>query len=65
MEDRLICPICGVFLSEPYIKCATCVCPQRYFCVQCFAKGREYENHKNDHPYIIVVSVLGLLIRKT
>lgn len=54
MEERLICLICGVFLPEPYIKCAACINPQRYLCVQCFAKGREYGSHKNDHPYIIV-----------
>ncbi|XP_015917065.2 transcriptional adapter 2-alpha isoform X2 [Parasteatoda tepidariorum] len=54
MDESPTCPSCGIFLTEPYIQCAQCANPTRCLCLQCFAKGREYENHKNNHPYIII-----------
>ncbi|XP_035234127.1 transcriptional adapter 2-alpha-like isoform X1 [Stegodyphus dumicola] len=54
MGEALACPICGIFLIEPYVRCAKCKNPTRSFCLQCFAKGREYESHRNNHPYTIV-----------
>lgn len=53
MEEQLVCLACGVFLREPYVKCVKCSDPYRSLCLQCFAKGAEYGDHKNDHPYVI------------
>ncbi|GIY12559.1 transcriptional adapter 2-alpha [Caerostris extrusa] len=51
MEELTSCPICGILLQEPYIFCVEC---NHSFCLQCFAKGREYENHRNNHPYTVM-----------
>ncbi|KAG8178015.1 hypothetical protein JTE90_011647 [Oedothorax gibbosus] len=61
MEDLLACPICGIFLQEPYIRCFECHNPSRSFCLQCFSKGKEYENHKNNHSYTVVRNNFTLL----
>lgn len=62
MEDLLACPVCGIFLQEPYIRCFECHNPSRSFCLQCFSKGKEYVNHKNNHSYTVVVSFDYLFI---
>ncbi|GFS34579.1 transcriptional adapter 2-alpha [Trichonephila inaurata madagascariensis] len=51
MEDSHTCPICGIFLQEPYIHCTEC---NSDICLQCFAKGKEYGEHKNDHQYSVM-----------
>ncbi|GFU37074.1 transcriptional adapter 2-alpha [Nephila pilipes] len=51
MEDSHTCPICGIFLQEPYIHCIEC---NSSICLQCFAKGKEYGKHKNDHQYSVM-----------
>ncbi|CAL1263186.1 unnamed protein product [Larinioides sclopetarius] len=58
MEESIVCPICGIFLQEPYIRCVEC---HHSFCLQCFAKGREYENHKNNHSYTVMRNNFTLL----
>lgn len=61
MEEQQVCPTCGVFLTEPYIRCMECRYPSRCFCLQCFAKGREYENHLSDHRYKVIRNNFELL----
>ncbi|KAG8186592.1 hypothetical protein JTE90_019914 [Oedothorax gibbosus] len=60
MEDLLACPVCGIFLQEPYIRCFECHDPSRSFCLQCFSKGKDYENHKNNHSYTVVKNNFSL-----
>lgn len=44
---------------EPYIRCA--VCPNIEMCPPCFANGREINEHKNDHDYVIIKNEFALI----
>jgi len=44
------CSGCSLILKEPYICCAQCK-PLMCVCLRCFAKGREFYNHSNNHGY--------------
>lgn len=48
----MLCSGCLLTLKEPYIHCVDCT-PPVDFCLQCFAKGREFNNHLNCHSYEI------------
>ncbi|XP_061394105.1 transcriptional adapter 2A isoform X1 [Musca vetustissima] len=50
-EDISQCATCRTKLQEPFIRCADC---DEELCLQCFAKGREIRQHKNNHAYVIV-----------
>ena len=54
-----ICYVCKSTLSEPHIRCA--ICTNRELCCTCFSKGREFNEHKNDHDYIIVRNEFPLI----
>ncbi|XP_023227126.1 transcriptional adapter 2-alpha-like [Centruroides sculpturatus] len=59
-EENRLCPICGVFLSEPYIQCADC--KNCFLCLTCFSKGKEFGNHQNNHSYEIKRNNFPLLV---
>lgn len=44
------CPCCGIDIEEPFIRCLQCV-PTVDICPRCFARGREFGPHENDHDY--------------
>uniref|UniRef100_A0A1Y1LJI4 Transcriptional adapter n=1 Tax=Photinus pyralis TaxID=7054 RepID=A0A1Y1LJI4_PHOPY len=44
------CLCCNTELSAPYIVCVVC---EVNICCMCFANGREFLNHKNNHEYSI------------
>ncbi|CAG9796844.1 unnamed protein product [Diatraea saccharalis] len=44
------CGVCSEVAHEPYIECCEC---DAYLCTTCFAAGREFGNHKNDHKYAV------------
>ena len=66
------CCGCKSLLTEPFIQCASCTqadtrtdtppdtrvdTPDKVtICLHCFAKGVEFDQHKNDHSYYVVVS---------
>eukprot|EP00118_Oscarella_pearsei_P016895 m.164777 g.164777 ORF g.164777 m.164777 type:complete len:443 (+) comp38886_c2_seq24:120-1448(+) len=52
------CPGCGILLQEPYIQCYVCV--KVNICLQCFAKGVEFDEHKNDHDYTVLTNAFHL-----
>lgn len=49
--SNLTCLTCSIVLAEPYIKCADCI--DEFFCLKCFACGRETQQHRNNHSYVI------------
>ncbi|KAJ5074862.1 transcriptional adapter 2-alpha [Anaeramoeba ignava] len=47
------CDICGRDITESVrIRCAVCVDVD--LCVDCFAKGKETNTHKKNHPYLVI-----------
>jgi len=63
MEDSIdepLCFICASLLLEPYIQCKECEKQAEKgpvtLCLHCFSKGVEFDGHKSDHPYYLVVS---------
>ena len=57
---RKVCPYCGTEIHEPFIRCVECV-PEVDLCLSCFAKGKEFGTHKNDHDYEVRQSNFSLL----
>lgn len=51
--------MCRSTLVEPYIRCA--ICTNVEICPPCFAKGREIDEHKNDHDYVIIKNEFPLI----
>ena len=44
------CPNCGTDVHEPFIRCLDCR-PSIDVCPGCFAKGKEFGQHRNEHAY--------------
>jgi len=53
------CHICRSVLVEPYICCA--MCTNIELCPSCFANGREINEHKNNHDYMIIKNEFPLI----
>ncbi|XP_034952651.1 transcriptional adapter 2-alpha-like isoform X1 [Chelonus insularis] len=47
-----VCCVCKSILCEPYIKCS--ICKNITICPLCFSNGREIDEHKNYHDYVII-----------
>lgn len=55
--DYGCCSSCHLVLHDPFVRCHGCEQDDKVFiCVECFAKGREFGQHRNDHDYSIVKS---------
>ncbi|XP_011866370.1 PREDICTED: transcriptional adapter 2-alpha [Vollenhovia emeryi] len=54
-----VCRVCRSTLAEPYIRCAMCTDVE--MCPPCFARGRETDEHKNDHDYVIIKNEFPLI----
>ncbi|XP_015761657.1 PREDICTED: transcriptional adapter 2-alpha-like [Acropora digitifera] len=52
-QDVNECLICHGVLKEPYIRCCSCL-TKVVLCVECFSRGTEDREHRNDHSYEIV-----------
>lgn len=61
-KDEPVCFSCTSLLLEPYIQCTDCEIQSDKgpvtLCLHCFSKGVEFEGHKSDHSYYLVVSKL-------
>lgn len=47
---QINCDACGEIAHEPFIECVEC---DKTLCSACFASGREFDCHKNDHKYAV------------
>ncbi|XP_029204552.1 transcriptional adapter 2-alpha-like isoform X2 [Acropora millepora] len=52
-QDVNECLNCHGVLKEPYIRCCSCL-TKVVLCVECFSRGTEDREHRNDHSYEIV-----------
>lgn len=58
LDLSVICNHCQVVAKEPYIQCVQCEKLGNngniIICVACFAKGVEFDRHRNDHSYMVI-----------
>ena len=54
MISRNKCYLCYEYLHGNYINCYACKVP---ICMECFSKGIETVDHKNNHSYQVNVSI--------
>ena len=59
MAAPAYCESCNVPLIKPFIRCVQCS-PTVELCLCCFSGGFEQNDHKSDHMYEIIVSLLML-----
>ncbi|ELU07914.1 hypothetical protein CAPTEDRAFT_132232 [Capitella teleta] len=51
--SQSVCHSCKTSITEPFILCSDC--PNRVtICLPCFAKGRTFDAHQNNHSYEVV-----------
>lgn len=64
LKDEPVCCMCSSLLLEPYIQCTVCEKHAEKgpvtLCLHCFSKGAEFDEHKSDHSYYIVVRTTWL-----
>eukprot|EP00095_Tigriopus_kingsejongensis_P010389 maker-scaffold1615_size33485-snap-gene-0.11 protein:Tk10389 transcript:maker-scaffold1615_size33485-snap-gene-0.11-mRNA-1 annotation:"transcriptional adaptor 2a" len=53
MDSSECCASCYLVLRDPYIQCQECS-HVTLICTDCFAKGREFKKHRNNHEYSVV-----------
>lgn len=57
------CDYCRKDISNTIrIKCAHSLCPDFDLCVECFSVGVEIQQHKNDHPYYVIVCFFFIIL---
>lgn len=58
-QDEPLCFKCSSLLIEPYMQCRQCEKSEERgpvtLCLHCFSKGAEFDQHKSDHSYYLVV----------
>ena len=53
-KNSFKCCFCKSTLEYPYIECKECPNDKKpLICLHCFAKGVEFDAHKNDHGYTV------------